>query len=268
MLLHVPRNNGAQSAPFRRLPPPADSRHKAHSNSNRALERRFPLPPSRWPRPRSLKTDPFSAEKKQGRSNLENITHPLAVAHRRSCGIGLFLDRIVTPRRAFFARRQNSPRRTFARLKPHSTITEKDPGYRRVLARPMRPPSGMRSFIRTLCDAQDTILRQAPGSRTHRSALQSLKAKIPAQLLAHYLRLIERNQRGVSMVRHGVCSECHIRVPFGMSAALRTDSLQVCEQCGCYLLLADEEFDLRPAAPVASVTRRGRTPQPALATHA
>jgi predicted nucleic acid-binding Zn-ribbon protein len=94
------------------------------------------------------------------------------------------------------------------------------------------------------------------------AVLRKLRDKVPPPVLAHYLRLVQNGQNGVAMVRHGVCSECHIRVPSGTLAALAQPSdLHLCESCGCYLLLPTDEIPQRvvvrqpPAARVAGRKR-------------
>ncbi|MDO8543886.1 MAG: hypothetical protein Q7S40_25870 [Opitutaceae bacterium] len=119
----------------------------------------------------------------------------------------------------------------------------------------------MRKIIELLHAAQATLLKHAPGTAEHRLALQRLRAQIPAPILAHYLRLVEQGRSGVALVRHGVCSSCHIRVASGLVAALvKPEDVHLCDQCGCYLLLPEEEIPPPHAAPppVVEPRRRGR----------
>jgi len=72
-------------------------------------------------------------------------------------------------------------------------------------------------------------------------AMAELRAKIPAQILAHYDRLVARGKKGLAAVRGQVCSGCHMQVPLGAVMTLRhgTD-IQLCESCGRYLYLPPE----------------------------
>ena len=100
----------------------------------------------------------------------------------------------------------------------------------------------MKTLILELLSAQTTLLQQRPDSPLRRATLLHLAKTVPAPVLAHYLRLVEQGRVGVAMVRHGVCSGCHLRLPFGLSAAvLNTENLHLCENCGSYLMLEPEE---------------------------
>jgi hypothetical protein len=73
-------------------------------------------------------------------------------------------------------------------------------------------------------------------------ALADLRAKIPAQILAHYDRLVARGKKGVAALHGQVCSGCHMQVPLGVVMTLRRgEDLQLCESCGRYLYLPPAE---------------------------
>ena len=120
----------------------------------------------------------------------------------------------------------------------------------------------MKTLILELLSAQTTLLQQRPESPLRRATLLHLAKTVPAPVLAHYLRLVEQGRVGVAMVRHGVCSGCHLRLPFGLSAAvLNTENLHLCENCGSYLVLAPGDTPApaaRPSVPVAAPRRRQR----------
>lgn len=103
----------------------------------------------------------------------------------------------------------------------------------------------MKNVVETLYAAQ-AKLRQHPLPSPERQAiLLQLQAHVPAPLLAHFLRLVERGRPGVTVVRHGVCNGCHLRVASGITAALtRPKDVHLCDNCGSYLLLAPEEMAL------------------------
>lgn len=116
----------------------------------------------------------------------------------------------------------------------------------------------MRTLLETLQAAQQKLRSPAATDADRQSTLEDLRARIPAPVLAHFLRLVSQGRKAVALVQHGVCSGCHLRIPSGVAAALaRPDDLHLCENCGAYLLLSPSEqptFTVRPK-PVA---RRGR----------
>lgn len=119
----------------------------------------------------------------------------------------------------------------------------------------------MKTFLLELLAAQSTLLQQAPASPLRRSVLVHLAEIVPPPVLAHFLRLVERGRTGVAVVRHGVCSGCHLRLPSGQVAALvKSEELHLCENCGSYLLLPPDEESLPAVPPVARrvATRRQR----------
>ena len=84
-----------------------------------------------------------------------------------------------------------------------------------------------------------------------------LRAKIPAQILGHYDRLVARGKKGVAVVRNQVCTGCHMRQPIGVIMTLKHDQdIQLCESCGRYLYLAPEPEPVEAAAPAKS--KKGR----------
>lgn len=89
----------------------------------------------------------------------------------------------------------------------------------------------------------------------------ALRAKVPGQILSHYDRLMARGKKGVAVVRHGVCGECHIQVPIGSLGALTfgTD-IQLCGNCGRYLYLPEDEpmGHEAVAAPVVKTPKRAK----------
>ena len=72
------------------------------------------------------------------------------------------------------------------------------------------------------------------------AAIAALRAKIPAQILGHYDRLVVRGKKSVALVRGQVCTGCHMTVPLGTIMTLkRGDDIQLCENCGRYLYLPE-----------------------------
>ena len=82
-------------------------------------------------------------------------------------------------------------------------------------------------------------------------AMMDLRAKIPAQILAHYDRIVVKGKKGITLVRDQVCTGCHMRVPIGAVLSLKHgEDIQLCESCGRYLYLPPQTETV-PAAPAA-----------------
>jgi len=94
------------------------------------------------------------------------------------------------------------------------------------------------------------------------AAIAALRAKIPAQILGHYDRLVVRGKKGVALVRNQVCTGCHMRQPIGVIMTLKHDQdIQLCESCGRYLYLAPEG-EMEPAEAAAPAKpKKGRKPK-------
>ena len=91
--------------------------------------------------------------------------------------------------------------------------------------------------------------------------IAELRGKVPAQILAHYERLVARGKKGVAVVRNDVCTGCHVHVPRAVTLTLmRNDDIQICESCGRYLHLAEPV----EAAPVQATKkpRKKSAPKP------
>lgn len=84
-----------------------------------------------------------------------------------------------------------------------------------------------------------------------KAQIESLQKKLPAAFVAHLLRSIACGRRGVALVRHGVCCECHIRVASATLHSLaRPGDLHLCESCGCFLKLDPADVDIPVSSPV------------------
>jgi len=122
--------------------------------------------------------------------------------------------------------------------------------------------NSMRAIIDSLFKAQNLLRDKDSATEAKRAAtLQKLRETVPAPMLAHYLRLLGIGRNSVALVRRGICSECHIRIPVStIGSLMKPTDIQVCESCGCYLLLPEDENPLaaQPAKPVAAARRRVR----------
>lgn len=105
-----------------------------------------------------------------------------------------------------------------------------------------------------------------PAERDPDKRIAELRAKIPAPILGHYDRLKARGKKGTAAIRNQVCTGCHVQVPRGTVLTLmHDDDIQICENCGRYLYLAEPAESAPPAAaPEKSKPRKKRAaPAPA-----
>lgn len=74
-----------------------------------------------------------------------------------------------------------------------------------------------------------------------------LRSILPASILAHHDRMMQRGKPSIAPVKNGICSACHLSLPSGHLARLQsTQDLEVCDHCGTFLYL--------PTAPVAATS--------------
>jgi predicted nucleic acid-binding Zn-ribbon protein len=92
------------------------------------------------------------------------------------------------------------------------------------------------------------------------ATIEKLRSQIPAPILGHYERLVNRGKRGVAMVRDQVCTGCHMRLPMGVIMSLmHGKDIQLCDTCGRYLYLAPAAAAPPPElAPPAKPARKAR----------
>jgi len=101
----------------------------------------------------------------------------------------------------------------------------------------------MKPITEKLMELQLLVLSQPPVQGEAVDRVKQLREEVPDALLAHFDRLVAKGRRAVAKVRHGVCDECHMRLPSGVAASLaRTDDVVLCETCSCYLMQAPEEI--------------------------
>lgn len=88
-----------------------------------------------------------------------------------------------------------------------------------------------------------------------------LRNKIPAQILGHYDRLVARGKKGIAVVRHQTCSDCHMQVPLGSILTLQHgDDIQMCGNCGRYLYLNEKAETVAPAKTKRTRKSKALTP--------
>lgn len=76
------------------------------------------------------------------------------------------------------------------------------------------------------------------------AAISALRQEIPLPILEHYNRLTARGKKAVALVRHQVCTGCHMTIPIGaINTLMHAEDIQMCENCGRYLYLPSDARD-------------------------
>jgi predicted nucleic acid-binding Zn-ribbon protein len=124
--------------------------------------------------------------------------------------------------------------------------------------------TGMNELLQNLLKLQALEFGEAT-EKNAKAKISELRGKIPAQILAHYDRLVVRGKKGVAIVRDQVCTGCHMRLPIGVINTLMHGlDIQLCDSCGRYLLLdaTPASVPAQPAEPVKPVKkgRKKKTP--------
>ncbi len=129
----------------------------------------------------------------------------------------------------------------------------------------------MKNVIELLLNLQGLEMGLDPKAPQNASEIGRLRQAIPPQIIAHYDRLRARDKKGVALVRHGVCAECHMRLASGIHAELmRAEDIVICDSCGRYLIIPKEDPPPPPAPetppaapPKIGKPRKKKTPPPA-----
>jgi predicted nucleic acid-binding Zn-ribbon protein len=119
----------------------------------------------------------------------------------------------------------------------------------------------MKDLLQNLIKLQSIEFGEIKGENAG-AAKSELRGKIPPQILGHYDRLVARGKKGVATVNNGICTACHMRVPLGVIMTLRHgDDIQLCENCGRYLCLA-ETATAREPEQIPSPKLKGKARKP------
>lgn len=114
----------------------------------------------------------------------------------------------------------------------------------------------MNELLKDLARLQAIELKEVK-EKDAATLIPELRAKIPAQILGHYDRLMVRGKKGIIAVRNQVCTGCHMRVPIGaIMTLMKGTDIQLCDSCGRYLFLPDGE--------TAPTTEKAPEPKPAV----
>lgn len=103
------------------------------------------------------------------------------------------------------------------------------------------------------------------GNDSLEAEISALRRKIPTPILDHYDRLTARGKKGVAIVRHQVCTGCHMRIPIGAILTLmHAEDIQTCGNCGRYLVLSpeagNEALEVHEEEETPAKSRPGRKP--------
>lgn len=100
----------------------------------------------------------------------------------------------------------------------------------------------MRQIMEKLLALQKLELQNKAISMEEEAETLRLREKVPAPILRNFDRLIAHGKKGVAIARNGACGECHLRLPSGTMAALAyTNEVHLCDNCGRYLYLPENE---------------------------
>lgn len=126
------------------------------------------------------------------------------------------------------------------------------------------------AIVESLLAAQNIKLQNLTLTAEQDTECQRLRANVPAGVLEKFDRLVGRGRKAVAIVRRGVCSACHLRLPSGTLAALAyTSEIHICDNCGRFLYLPEDEplglSDSAPQAPGPAKTPMKRSSRRAIA---
>jgi predicted nucleic acid-binding Zn-ribbon protein len=119
----------------------------------------------------------------------------------------------------------------------------------------------MHGIMAALVELQKLETGPEADSPPRRAVAQQLRGQIPAQILGHYDRLRARGRKGLALVRHHVCAECHVSVPVGtVVTVMKGLDIQLCGNCGRYLYVEPEPPAPEPPLAIPKA-KRGRKPK-------
>jgi hypothetical protein len=97
-------------------------------------------------------------------------------------------------------------------------------------------------IMKALLVLQEVKLHNRTLEEEPETECQRLRGTVPAGVLEKFDRLVNRGKKGVAIVRNGVCSECHLRLPSGTLGGLtHATELHVCDNCGRFLYLPENQ---------------------------
>lgn len=104
----------------------------------------------------------------------------------------------------------------------------------------MATPARVTESLKRLCDLERSSgpLAGALSDREKLFEIQRLRSILPAFILGHHDRKLQKGKPSIVAVVGGVCSACHLRLPIGHVARLHSSQdLEVCDNCGTFIFL-------------------------------
>jgi predicted nucleic acid-binding Zn-ribbon protein len=100
--------------------------------------------------------------------------------------------------------------------------------------------------LRQLAELEGTqrqLKKNSGASASLAAEIESLRALLPTAILSHHDHRRARGKISVAPVTRGICGACHLAIPRGHLGQLRrvTDDLSVCDHCGVFVYLAEED---------------------------
>jgi len=108
-------------------------------------------------------------------------------------------------------------------------------------------PAHITYSLKRLCDLEfsNGTLSSALSETEKQHEITRLRSVIPASILGHHDRMLQRGKQSIVPVMDGICSSCHLRLPFSHINSLKSSQdLEVCDNCGAFIYSepADETF--------------------------
>jgi predicted nucleic acid-binding Zn-ribbon protein len=112
--------------------------------------------------------------------------------------------------------------------------------------------------------AQRQLKKDSAASASLAAEIESLRALLPTSILSHHDDRRARGKVSVAPVARGICRACYLAIPRGSLADLYrvADELSVCDHCGVFIYLADED-QLAAANATKSLAARTKKVLPA-----
>jgi predicted nucleic acid-binding Zn-ribbon protein len=131
-------------------------------------------------------------------------------------------------------------------------------------ARPLQQAVSMKNLMETLIALQNLELQTGRRSPEAAPRIEGLRKKVPESLLTKFDRWIVRGRNAVAVAHHGVCGECHLKLPIGVVGALAFgEEIQHCGNCGRFLYLPENEPVYSPVSPPKSKPAKRNKEAPA-----
>ena len=100
----------------------------------------------------------------------------------------------------------------------------------------------MKEIMEALLKLQEAQIRAELKPGEENSTTRKWRKAVPKPVQGHFDRLRSRGKKGIAVIRNGTCTGCYIKVALGVMLTLRNETdIQLCGNCGRYLLLPAEE---------------------------